>query len=352
MGHRKRSAPRRGSLGVRPRKRAESIIPRVRSWPLVLEEPSYPIGFLGYKVGMSHVLMIDDRPGSPTEGKEIFSPITVLETPPMVLAGIRLYGYDPNKGKYTLTEAWASRETLEKYLIDRLVKRFALSKKNNSAPTEKQLEKLEKLLDDSVDLRLLLMSQPKLAGGIPKKTPEIIEVPLSGSTIKAKFDYASNKLGGLVRINKVFKPGFFLDVIGVTKGKGFQGPVKRFGVKELPRWHKHRKASRTVGSRGSRVGALSPTPQAGQMGFHQRVDYNKRILMIGVVEGNSDLLDIINPPSGWHKYGLVKNDFIVLSGSVPGTRKRPLILRHPVRKAPWTPQAPPKITYIHTKGEL
>ncbi|MEM1736041.1 MAG: 50S ribosomal protein L3, partial [Ignisphaera sp.] len=35
MAHRKTSAPKRGSLGVRPRKRASRIVPRIRSWPNV-----------------------------------------------------------------------------------------------------------------------------------------------------------------------------------------------------------------------------------------------------------------------------------------------------------------------------
>jgi len=33
MGARKKHAPRRGSLGVRPRKRAARLVPRIRSWP-------------------------------------------------------------------------------------------------------------------------------------------------------------------------------------------------------------------------------------------------------------------------------------------------------------------------------
>ncbi|MEM0110945.1 MAG: 50S ribosomal protein L3, partial [Desulfurococcus sp.] len=33
MGHRKLHAPRHGSLGVRPRKRAEELTPRVKRWP-------------------------------------------------------------------------------------------------------------------------------------------------------------------------------------------------------------------------------------------------------------------------------------------------------------------------------
>ncbi len=349
MGSRKKHAPRRGSLGFRPRKRASSIIPRVRSWPVLETSEVKLLGFMGYKVGMTHVFIIDDRPGSPMEGKEVFTPVTVIETPPMIVAGIRLYGYDPNRGKYSLTEAWASVDVLRKAGIERLVKRFMASVNS----TDKQLEKAESMLNEAVDVRAIMMAQPKLTGGVPKKTPELIEIALSGLTVKDKFLYLVERLGHEIRVDEVFKAGMFIDTIAVTKGKGFQGVIKRFGVKELPRWHKHRKGSRKVGTRGSRVGALSTTPQPGQTGFHQRVDYNKRILMIGVVrEGEEDPRAIINPPGGWHKYGLVRSDFIVLAGSVPGPRKRPIILRYPIRKTPWNPTGAPRITYIDTGFEL
>jgi large subunit ribosomal protein L3 len=341
MGHRKRSAPRRGSLGFRPRKRASSIVPRIRSWPHVSDMPVRPLGFLGYKVGMTHVYMIDDRPESPTEGKEIFVPVTLLETPPMLLAGVRLYSFDPNRGLYTYTEMWADEKLLREHYIDRLIKRF------NPKPERRDKTRVEDIAEKAAELRVMMVSQPRLAGGISKKVPELLEVPLSGASIDDKAKYAMDHLGKQVRISDVFTAGTFIDVIGVTKGKGFQGPVKRFGVKELPRWHKHRKASRTVASRGSRVGALSSTPQAGQMGYHQRVDYNKRILLIGTVSKEKELLEKINPASGWHKYGLIKNDFIMLSGSIPGSRKRPIVMRYPVRNSPWTPKGAPKITYIH-----
>ncbi len=343
MGHRKRSAPRRGSLGVRPRKRAASIIPRIRSWPVLGTQEVKLLGFMGYKVGMSHAFIIDDRPGSPTEGKEVFTPVTVIETPPMIVAGIRLYGYDPNRGKYSLTEAWAPVDVLKNAGIDRLVKRFMFT-----GETKAKLDRAESLLDEAVDVRAIMMAQPKLTGGVPKKTPELIEIALSGQSVKDKFAFLAERLGTPMRINEVFEAGMFVDVIAVTKGKGFQGVVKRFGVKELPRWHKHRKGSRKVGTRGSRVGALSTTPQAGQTGFHQRVDYNKRIIMIGVVREEEDPREIINPPGGWHKYGLVRSDFVVLAGSVPGSRKRPIFLRYPIRKTPWTPTGAPKITYLDT----
>ncbi|MEM1608748.1 MAG: 50S ribosomal protein L3, partial [Ignisphaera sp.] len=98
MAHRKTSAPKRGSLGVRPRKRASEIIPRVKNWPIIQTDTPKLLGFLGYKVGMTHVILVDDRPGTPTQGKEIFVPVTIIETPQMVPIAMRVYGINEYGG--------------------------------------------------------------------------------------------------------------------------------------------------------------------------------------------------------------------------------------------------------------
>ena len=48
-------------------------------------------GFAGYKVGMTHLVMVDDHKHSPTEGKDIMVPVTVVECPPMKVAAIRAH---------------------------------------------------------------------------------------------------------------------------------------------------------------------------------------------------------------------------------------------------------------------
>ena len=72
------------------------------------------------------------------------------------------------------------------------------------------------------------------------------------------------------------------DILGITRGKGFQGSVKRWGVKLLT--HKNSKHRRMIGTLGPKSpGYVRPTvPQAGQMGYHQRTEYNKRILKIKI----------------------------------------------------------------------
>ena len=338
MGARKKHAPRRGSLGLRPRKRASRLIPKIRSWPEVQSEKPLPLAFLGYKAGMTHVIMIDDRPGSVTEGKEIFVPVTIIETPPMVVLAVRVYGYDPNIGLYTLSEAWAKPEDLiQQYNLD--IYRV-LPKTLRVPDPEQQLKKLEQLLPKVHDVRIIAATQPRLVTGIPKKKPDLIEIKIGGgSGIEERFQYAASLLGKTFSVRDVFQEGQLVDVIAVTKGKGFQGVIKRFGVKELPKWHKHRKGSRRIGARSPGIGALSPVPQPGQMGYHRRTEYNKRILRIG------DNGYEVTPAGGFLHYGVVRNTYVMLAGSVPGPVKRPIVLRHPVRPT-WTPPGPPRIVYI------
>ncbi len=339
MARRKYSAPRRGSLGVRPRKRASKFVPRVKTWPEVNFDEPKPLAFLGYKAGMTHVIMIDDRPGTLTYGQEIAVPVTVVETPPMVVLGARFYEATVT-GLKTLTELWAPPP--EKLMVERRVKALKIGDDHR----ERVMRKIEANKDEIVKVALLMASQPTLTGGLSKKVPDIIEVKLGGGDINKQIDYALSIVGKEIKVSDVFSVGQFIDVIGVTKGKGFQGVIKRFGVRELPRWHKHRKGSRRIGSRSPGIGTLSAVPQPGQMGFHRRTEYNKRILIIG---SNGDE---ITPAGGFPHYGVIRSDYIVVSGSLQGPPKRPLVLRWPIRPPKWTPEAPPKITYVSLESKI
>ena len=50
---------------------------------------------------------------------------------------------------------------------------------------------------------------------------------------------------------------------------------------------------------------------------------------------NTDNKEIkINPDGGYKHFGLVKGDYIILKGSVPGTYRRMIKLRSQIRKIP------------------
>jgi large subunit ribosomal protein L3 len=303
--------PRRGSMGFSPRKRAASIIPKFKSWPEYDGEPKL-LDFAGYKAGMTHVVMIDDRKNSLSYGEEIVIPVTVLEVPPVKIAGIRVY----KKTQYGLQiagEVWSDK------LDEKLGKRIRLPGKSGDVSKLKSIENI-------AEVRVIVYTQPYKIPSIPKKVPDLMEVKVGGS-IEEALDYALSKLGSEISITEVFKEGTLVDVASITKGKGLQGVVKRWGVISL-----NEKYARS--SKGRRIGCLGPwnphhirptVPQAGQMGFHHRTEYNKRILKIG---GNGEE---VTPNGGFVNYGVVRNDYVLISGSVPGPVKRLVRVRDAIR---------------------
>jgi len=328
VGHRKKHAPKRGSLAYLPRGRASRSMGRVRFWPEVEDGPVM-LGFAGYKAGMTHVFLVEDRPGSPNYGKEVHYPATVIDAPSMLVCAARAYARD-DRGLKAFTEAWAKSLPKDLERITGVPK--------DSKP-EENLRMMEENLDKIVEFRLLTVTQPRLAS-IPKKKPDLMEIKVGGATVKEQLEYVKNLLGKAVTVKDVFKEGQFVDIISITKGKGFQGPVKRWGVRILQ--NKSRKTKRGVATLGpwhpARV--LYTVPRAGQMGYFQRTEFNKRVLKIG--ENGEEA----TPEGGFLRYGLVRGPYILVTGSVPGPAKRLIRLRYPSRPPKRVNENPPQITYI------
>jgi len=322
MGHRKVNAPRRGSLAFLPRGRATRQTARIRFWPHVETGPTL-LGFMGYKAGMTHVFMVEDRPGSPNFGKEVMYPATVIDVPPLIVCAVRAYTRDPY-GLKTFTEVWMKEPPKD-------INRLTTPPKNPNP--ENGFKKIEENLEKISDFRLLAATQPKLAG-VPKKKPELVEIKVDGATVKEQYEYVKSLLGKNISVTNIFKEGQYIDAVSVSKGKGFQGPVKRLGVKIRDR--KSRKTKRGIATLGpwspSRV--LYTIARAGQMGYHQRTEYNKRILKMGSNGAE------ITPKGGFIRYGPVKGTYVIVSGSVPGPTKRLIRLRYPMRAPRRVPEAP------------
>ncbi|MFX0115018.1 MAG: 50S ribosomal protein L3 [Candidatus Hodarchaeota archaeon] len=339
MGKRKKHAPRRGSLGVSPRKRAKRHSGRWRSWPQADFPDPKLLGFAGYKAGMTHTAIIEGRRTSPNYKQEKIIAVTIIETPPITPWGVRLYGEEEGRLR-TLGEVWASE--IEPRLGKRLTLPFSSDDEEKNG--EEKLELLRDKLDVATEVRILAHTNPKMAG-TAQKTPDVIEIKIGAASAEAAFDYAISKLGENISISEVFSDGDFVDTAAVTKGKGFQGPVKRFGIKILPR--KKNKGRRLVGCIGpwhpARV--MWTVPRAGQMGYHHRTHYNARILKIGV-DGEE-----ITPAGGFKRYGEVQKEHILLQGSVPGAAKRLIRLRAPVRPHDVT-YDPPVLTYVSTTSKM
>ncbi len=336
MGHRKKHAPRHGSLAFLPRKRAKSTKSRVRHW-LDISEVTNFLGFAGFKAGMTHITYIEDQKNSPYYGKELMKPVTVIATPPLILIGIRVYNKD-DYGKFISGEIFTNE--INVYLTRKI------SVPNIEAYNLKEIKKnlLKKIINTS-EIRGIFQTQPYKTS-LPRKKPDIIEIKLNTSSNPINnFNFALKYLGKELRVRDVFKTGEYIDVIAITRGKGFQGPVKRFGIKILTR--KNNKIKRAVACIGpwhpARV--LYTVPRPGQLGFHQRTEYHKRIMEIG--ENEED----INPKGGFIRYGKIKGDFLLVLGSIPGPKKRLIRLRKTIRPKKSFIIGIPEITFISRESQ-
>ena len=213
MGHRKYSAPRRGSLAYRPRGRAKSFIPRIRTWPKVEAEKPVLLGFPGYKAGTVHVITVDDRAKTPNFGKPLFNLSSVITLPDAQVIGLRLYGHENGQD-------------------------MAISDVSQAGQTSEKLP-----LDKTARVSALVSSVPRDVG-LSQKKPVVMEVGVSGGEVKAQAEFVLGLIGKKVKFTDTFKPGMYVDVLGITKGKGFEGPITRFGVKR--KQHKSRKSVRAV----------------------------------------------------------------------------------------------------------
>lgn len=293
----KRTGHRKGSIAFRPRRRALSQVAKVRHWPALPEKRL--CGFAGYKAGMTHITYIDDTE-SPSKGSEVYASTTVVECPPMVVFGVR--GYKDGRVVADMMTA-----------DEKVLKVLGISRKKDPKFSASDI--------DSVFV--LAFTRPEMTG-IGKKTPERMEISVGGKDAAEQLEYALSILGKEVKASEVFKTGDFLDAVAVTKGKGWQGTVKKFGTAV-----QRRKATgkrRHIGTLGAwHPGYVQYTvPMPGQMGYHKRTEINKRIMKMGA-PGE------INPAGGFTHYGVLKNEYLLIKGSLAGPQKRLIRFRRAVR---------------------
>lgn len=336
MAHRKKHAPRHGSLAFLPRKRASVIKGRIRNWLDTSEEIEF-LGFAGFKAGMTHITYIEDQKNSPYYGKELMKPVSVIEVPPLILIGIRVYNED-EYGKYVQGEIFSTD-------LNNFLRRKISTPRQETTNFEELTKSLMDSIDINCEIRGIFQTQPYLTS-LPRKKPDIIEIKINSLNEPHKeLQFALDNLGKEIRVRDVIREGEMIDIIAVTKGKGFQGPVKRFGIKILTR--KNSKVRRAVACIGpwhpARV--LYTVPRPGQLGFHQRTEYHKRVMSIGENE------EEINPKGGFINYGKIKGDYLLVLGSIPGPKKRLIRIRKTIRPIKSFVVATPEITFISRESQ-
>jgi len=342
MSHRKYEHPRCGSLGFLPRKRTKHHRGRIRKFPK--DDPSKPVhltAFVGFKAGMTHIVREVNKPGSRLNKKEVVEATTIIETPKMVVVGVTGYILTP-RGLKKIRTLFA--EHLSESVIRRFYKRYRGKDHFRAFKKYQKPENWRKHVDR--DLPLLkrkstvvrILAHPKMSDirHVGKIKAPLIEIQVNGGSVEEKVNWAFSHFEKEVRVSDVFNTGDFLDVIGVTKGHGFEGVTTRYGVKKLPR--KTHKGLRKVGC----IGGWHPervrwtVARAGQNGYHHRTERNKRVYRVGksareVNDNATTEADItqknITPMGGFPHYGVVTNDFVLIKGQCVGIRKRTLLLR-------------------------
>ena len=297
-------------MAYSPRGRAKSMEARIRAWPEVNSDEPRLLAHAGFKAGCVQLVSIDDREHVPNHGKQVVTIGTVIVTPPLVIIGIRGYGKDPN-GKHARFDVFTKDAPKN---IEKLIK---------IKPEDGDLENAEKVLGKIKELYAIVTITPRLVG-LEQKTPYIFEVGVKGGDIQKQFTFVKDLLGKEVKIDQVLENGAYVDAAAITKGKGWQGVIYRWGAKR--KQHKSRKTVREIGSLGpiSPQNVMYTVPRAGQTGFHQRIEYNKRIM---VMSNTIKEEFVINPDGGFKHFGNVNGDYIIVKGSVPGTYRRLIKLR-------------------------
>merc|ERR1712194_558319 len=121
-----------------------------------------------------------------------------------------------------------------------------------------------------------------------QKKAHLMEIQVNGGSVSDKVDFGYNLFEKKVPVDTVFSANEMIDVLSVTKGKGFAGVIARWGVSKLPR--KTHRGLRKVAC----IGAWHPAAvqytvaRAGQQGYHHRTEINKKIYRIGSAAKNEE----------------------------------------------------------------
>merc|ERR1711907_84187 len=346
MSHRKFERPRHGSLGFLPKKRCTKSKGKIKSFPLDQPEAKpHLTAFMGYKAGCTHITRDVDKPGSKAHKKEVVEAVTIIEAPPIVVVGMVGYLETP-RGLKSLCTVWAQhlsneckRRFYKNWGASKNKKAFSkyVKKYEEGTGIDKEVERIQKYC---TILRVLCHTQISKMNFRQKKA-HICEIQVNGGSMADKIAFAKDLFEKKVAIDEVFEQNEMIDTIAITKGKGFEGVVTRWGVTKLPRkTHKGLRKVACIGSwHPSRV--KFTVARAGQNGYHHRTEINKKVYKIGSGVRQADgtykhdnattefdlTVKGITPLGGFPHYGEVNEDYIMIKGAVPGSRKRLITMR-------------------------
>lgn len=140
----------------------------------------------------------------------------------------------------------------------------------------------------------------KRANTSPKK--EVVEF----RNFREEFE-GQVELGNEIKVNEVFTEGDFVDAIGTSKGKGFQGVVKRHGFGGVGQathgQHNRMRAPGSIGGASYPARVFKGMRMAGRMGGDRVKVLNLEVMKV-----------------------VPEENLIVVSGSVPGAKNSIVVL--------------------------
>jgi len=287
MSHRKFERPRHGNLGFLPRKRTKHHFGKIKSFPKddASKAPHFT-AFMTYKAGMTHIIRDVERPGSKLHKKEIAEGVTILEAPPMIVAGFVGYVETP-RGLRALTSVWAG------HLSEECRRRFYKSwhkskqkafskyqkawteagKSGGEQPMAAEIARAKKYCQVIRAICHTQIGKAKLG----RKKAQIKEIQINGGDVAQKVDFVVGLFEQEIKVADSFAQDEMIDIIGTSRGHGYNGVITRWGCTRLPR--KTHRGLRKVAC----IGTWHPArmqfqvPRAGQMGYHHRTHINHKI---------------------------------------------------------------------------
>src|SRR5215467_5430305 len=274
-------------------------------------------GLLGRKVGMTQVFG--------ENGTAI--PVTVIEAGPCIITQIKTTAHDgyeavqigfeqaklrsatrPELGHlgHSLPLLKAQRKRLQAYQQHQRGKK-ATSDTEAAGESQKETASAEDKKDKQIQ-KLLRVQQNRQRRPGPELGPFKVlrEVGLQEGAILERLELGSKFDAGL------FEVGESVDIVGTSKGKGFQGGVKRHGFRGGPKTHGQSDRTRAPGSIGSGTTpgrVLKGTRMAGHMG-NERVTVKK----LEVIQADPE------------------RNLLVVKGSVPGANGGLLMIKKHVMR--------------------
>ena len=239
--------------------------------------------------------------------------------------------------------------------------RYHAENSKDAKRVEVQLNRIKKYC---TVVRVIAHSQSNLMKNLRQKKNNVLEIQINGGkTVSDKVNFGHGFFEKEIRVDQVFGQNDLVDVIGVTKGKGFEGVMKRWGVRHLQK--KSHRGYRKVGC----IGAWHPArvswtvARAGQEGYFHRTEANKKIYRIGKGERSgatnnattpTDITEKnITPVGGFPHYGIVRDDYLLIKGCVVGPKKRFLLLRKALIQATTRSQLEDiQLKFIDTASKL